>query len=259
MTKCRLCSEEVYEPIFSGILLGRLVNYFDCKVCGYVQTEDPTWLSEAYATKMNDSDTGVMQRNISNASLALATLVMMRKRKSIVVDYAAGYGFLVRLLRDRGINAFYSDPYSQNLVAKGFEYLASDNLQRVDLVMAFEAFEHFINPLEEMKKIISISSNILLSTAIIDTPAPKPSNWWYYGPEHGQHIGFYRLKTLNYLAKRFNLNLISDGKMTHFFSNKKYSKHLWKLLIFFSVKFPRLFAIGLKSKIWTDHLKISKT
>jgi Nif-specific regulatory protein len=38
-----------------------------------------------------------------------------------VVDCAGGYGILVRLLRDYGVNALWSDPYCENVLAKGFE------------------------------------------------------------------------------------------------------------------------------------------
>jgi len=255
--KCRLCSEIISEAIFSATLLGKVVRYFDCSICGYVQTEQPTWLKEAYAETMNDSDTGVMSRNIANTSLTLATLALMGQAKSSIVDYAGGHGFMVRLLRDVGVDAFWSDPYAKNLVAKGFEYRGKDK-KNIQLVTAFEAFEHFTNPLEEMKKIFKIAPNILLSTAIIPSPAPQPLDWWYYGLEHGQHIGFYRLKTLNYLAKKFNLNFISDGISNHFFSKEKYSPHFWKLLQILAHRFRKLFSfvLGLKSKVWTDHLKI---
>ena len=255
--KCRLCSETISKSIFSATLLGKVVRYFDCSICGYVQTEQPTWLTEAYAEAMNDSDTGVMSRNIANTSLTLATLVLMGQAKSSIVDYAGGHGFMVRLLRDIGVNAFWSDPYAKNLVAKGFEYLGKEK-KNIQLVTAFEAFEHFTNPLEEMQKIFAIAPNILISTAIIPTPTPQPLDWWYYGLEHGQHIGFYKLKTLNYLAKKFNLNLISDGVSNHFFSKEKYSPHFWKLLQILAHRFTRLFSfvVGLKSKVWTDHLKI---
>ena len=130
--------------------------------------------------------------------------------------------------------------------------------KNIQLVTAFEAFEHFTNPLEEMQKIFAIAPNILISTAIIPTPTPQPLDWWYYGLEHGQHIGFYKLKTLNYLAKKFNLNLISDGVSNHFFSKEKYSPHVWKLLRILAYRFTKLFSfvLGLKSKVWTDHLKI---
>jgi len=255
--KCRLCSETISESIFSATLLGKVVSYFDCSVCGYVQTEQPTWLKEAYAETMNDSDTGVMSRNIANTSLTLATLALMGQTKSSIVDYAGGHGFMVRLLRDIGIDALWSDPYAKNLVAKGFEYSDKEK-KNIQLVTAFEAFEHFTNPLEEMQKIFSIAPNILISTAIIPTPTPQPLDWWYYGLEHGQHIGFYKLKTLNYLAKKFNLNLISDGVSNHFFSKEKYSPHVWKLLRILAYRFTKLFSfvLGLKSKVWTDHLKI---
>jgi len=257
--KCRLCSETIPEAIFSAVLLGKVVRYFDCSICGYVQTEQPTWLMEAYAETMNDSDTGVMSRNIANASLTLATLALMGQAKSSIVDYAGGHGFMVRLLRDIGVDAFWSDPYAKNLVAKGFEYSDKEK-KNIQLITAFEAFEHFANPLEEIKKIFTIAPNILLSTAIIPSPAPQPLDWWYYGLEHGQHIGFFRLKTFHYIAKKFNLNFISDGKMNHFFSKKKYSLHFWSLLKVIAFRFtkPLALTLRLKSKVWTDHLALKK-
>ena len=65
-----------------------------------------------------------MARNLLNVGLVLATLTLLGERNGTVVDFA-GYGFLVRLLRDKGVNAFWVDPYSENLVARGFEYQGS--------------------------------------------------------------------------------------------------------------------------------------
>jgi len=96
-----------------------------------------------------------------------------------------------------------------------------------------------------------------LTTYIISDPAPKPSEWWYYGFEHGQHIGFYRLKTLLYIAKKFNLYLITDGVSRHFFSEKKYSYKVWRILIYIAIIFPKLLTFGMRSKTWEDHLLIS--
>jgi hypothetical protein len=255
--KCRLCKTLIPVKSFKGLILNKSINYFDCKVCGYLQTENPTWLPKAYATNMNDSDTGVMFRNLSNVSLVTATLCLMRRRKSLIVDYAGGHGFLVRLLRDVGLDAWHHDPYSVNLVAKGFDYnIKKQKANAISLVLAFEVFEHFKYPVNEIKKIISISPNILFTTQIIPNPIPKPTDWWYYGPEHGQHIGFYRIKTLKFIAKKFNLHLCSDGVSTHFFSKKKYSFIIWMLFRFFSKIFSKLFTIGIKSKTWSDHLRI---
>ena len=254
MKTCRCCNKVSITYLFQADLLGKNISYFECKNCGYVQTEEPTWLQEAYTSVINTSDTGIMARNLSNASFVLATLTLIGSRKSKVVDYAAGYGFLVRLLRDVGVDAFWSDPHCENLVARGFEYA---NDKQANLVTVFESFEHFVRPVDEMVKILDISPNILLTTNIISDPAPMPSEWRYYGLEHGQHIGLYRLRTLTYLANKFDLYLISDGVSKHFFSKKKYSYTAWCTLVYLSSKFPKLLSLGMQSKTWSYHLLIS--
>lgn len=254
---CRICRNSLPPPFANTHLLERDVSYFDCAFCGYVQTEEPTWLNEAYASVMNTSDTGIMARNFSNVSLVLATLAVMGHRKSQVVDYAGGYGFLVRLLRDVGIDALWADPYSENLVAREFEYQAE--ARTAAIVTAFEAFEHFVSPTDEMEKMLAIAPNILLTTNVIATPAPQPNEWWYYGLDHGQHIGFYRIQTLQYLADKFGLQLLSDGISTHLFSQRKYSYRAWYIFRKAARRMPKLFQLGLTSKTWADHLAISRS
>lgn len=252
---CRFCGNKLASPFATAPLLRRSVSYFDCAFCGYIQTEEPTWLNEAYASPINVSDTGIMSRNLSNVSLVLATLTMMECRKAQVVDYAGGHGFLVRLLRDIGVDALWADPYSENLVARGFEY---EGEGQPEMVMAFEVFEHFVNPAEEMEKLMSISPNILFTTTLAPQPTPQPQDWWYYGLDHGQHVGFYRIQTLQYLANKFGLHLLTDGISTHFLSRKRFSYPVWKACRVISRRIPRLFALGLYSKTWSDHLKNSK-
>ena len=217
MIKCRCCEKNNSFKIFSAELLSKKVEYFECENCRYVFTEEPTWLDEAYKNSMNDSDTGIMSRNLSNISSVMATLTMLRNRNSTIVDYAGGYGYLVRLLRDIGVNALWSDPYAKNLFAKGFEYKNNDSAK---IVTAFEAFEHFVKPCEEMAKLVNIAPNILITTSIIPKPTPKPLDWCYYGLDHGQHIGFFRFETLKYIADKFDLFLLSNGVDIHFFSKK---------------------------------------
>ena len=254
---CRLCNSLISNPFSEAELLGHNIKYFECVQCEYVQTEEPFWLADAYASPINWSDTGIMYRNLSNVNLVLSTLTLIHSRTGKVVDYAGGYGFLVRLLRDRGVDALWADPYSENLVARGFEY--ENQNESAVLVTAFEAFEHFVNPVEEMRKLLSISSNLLLTTTLVPFPTPSPSDWWYYGLDHGQHIGFYRVKTLEYLAKEFNMYLVTDGQSIHFFSKNRYSNQIWKVLILLSKLTPFLFRIGLKSKTWTDNLQITQS
>lgn len=62
---CRVCSDRT-RYVFTLPLLGRTVDYFDSGCCGYLQTEQPTWLNEAYRNPITDVDTVIMMRNRSN-------------------------------------------------------------------------------------------------------------------------------------------------------------------------------------------------
>ena len=77
-TSCRLCGS-IAKYFQTGKLLDLQVSYFECAVCGYVQTESPYWLERAYTEAINDSDTGIMIRNQANAKICLATMVLLGK------------------------------------------------------------------------------------------------------------------------------------------------------------------------------------
>lgn len=250
--KCRVCGANK-AFIFTGSLLGNMVDYFECPQCGYVQTQRPMWLEKAYSSPINVSDTGIMVRNSLNVSLVFASLAVLGLSRGVVVDYAGGYGFLVRLLRDKGVDAYWMDGFCDNLVARGFEYESG----KADLVTAFEVFEHFSDPICELEKMFCIAPNLLFSTTLIPSPAPKFGEWWYYGPEHGQHIGFFRSNTLKLLAKKFDKCLVSDGRSIHLFVERPVAFIKWKLMLGMARYVPSLFTRTLKSKTWSDHVRLS--
>jgi hypothetical protein len=251
---CRVCGAEA-NYLWNGRLLDlKEIRYFECPDCGYVQTENPYWLERAYSEAINDSDTGIMARNLANARIIMATLLSIGQLDGLVVDYAGGYGILVRLLRDYGLDAQWSDRYCKNLLARGFEYASGNGA----LVTAFEAFEHFLNPAEELDRMLKIASNVLCSTAIIADPPPKQKVWWYYGKEHGQHIGFFRLKTLQYLAAQRGKHLISDGQSYHMISENPVNPLVWRSLLKIKRYLPDVLRLTLTSKTDQDHLSILK-
>ena len=252
---CRLCASHSVNFIFKQIIFSQSICYYECSVCGYVQTEYPYWLDKAYSSAINNSDTGIMARNQFNVGYVLATLSTLNKMNGIVVDCAGGYGILVRLLRDHGVEALWSDPYCKNLLALGFEY--SSDSGPADLVTAFEAFEHFVDPLLEVQKLFSIAPNLLVSTNLIATPAPPPDQWWYYGFDHGQHVGFFRLQTLQFIANKFGKNLATDGTACHLFTDKPINAMQWNLKTRIARRVPCLFGRKLQSKIWADFEKMS--
>jgi hypothetical protein len=247
-----MCGSD-YSTLFSSFkVFGKMVDYFECSSCSYVQTEEPVWLDQAYASPINKCDTGIMLRNNHNVRIVLATLATLGIDNSCVIDCAGGYGILVRLLRDQGVEALWSDPYCKNLLAKGFEHKA----EKADLVTAFEAFEHFIDPSFELEKLLSIAPNLLISTQIMPSPTPALDEWWYYGLDHGQHIGFFRVRSLEILAKKFGKHFSTDGYSYHLFTESPISPTLWRLRIKLALKFPNIFTRGLRSKTWDDFKKM---
>lgn len=248
---CRICHQKA-TFVMTGLLREQYtIDYFECTYCGFVQTEQPYWLEEAYSTAINDSDTGLLQRNLYNVKNVIVILKLLKKLQGTVVDYAGGYGLLVRLLRDYGVNAYWYDKYCENLFAKGFDF--NTEIANIDLLTAFEVFEHLVAPDVELAKMFNLTPSIFFSTLIIPTPTPRPEDWWYYGLNHGQHIGFYRVKTLQYLAKKHNKQLITDGIGFHLLTDKKINKQLFSMLIKYSFIFARVFKRSLVSKTFSDH------
>ena len=224
---CKICESESAK-IFSGLLFDRhKINYFKCNFCGFIQTEDPFWLEEAYKETINISDTGMVARNFNLSKILSGILFFYFDRSGKFLDFAGGYGLLTRIMRDMGFDFYWSDPYTSNIFAKGFEYKPS--LGQIELVTSFEAFEHFVNPMKEIDEMLRISKNLLFTTILLPTPIKQPKQWWYYGLEHGQHIAFYSLKSLKFIADKHGLNLYSTGS-THLFTQKKISQ---KALYFF--------------------------
>jgi len=222
MCKCRICNNEISEAFKATVLQKYEIKYYACDKCGFLQTEEPYWLTESYKESINITDTGLVQRNLEDAELTAIVIQQLFNKQSAFVDMAGGYGLFVRLMRDKGYNFYWSDLYTQNLMAKGFEFDSNSKDKKIELVTAFEAFEHFVDPIKEIENMLSVSKNIFFSTLLYSTSIPD-RNWWYYGFEHGQHISFYNLTTLLFLAKKYNLNLHSFNENIHLLTEKKLS------------------------------------
>lgn len=161
------------------------------------------------------------------------------------------------MMRDIGFDFYWYDPYCENLFPAGFE-INIKNKNHFELLTAFEVFEHLIDPVDEIKRMLQLSNTIIFSTEILPKPVPKPDDWWYYAFEHGQHISFYLLRTLNYLADKFDLNLFIT---TDLFILTKRSLSATKLkLINKLCKYWLLIYVKnrMQDKTWGDHLLLKK-
>jgi hypothetical protein len=223
--RCRICGG-ASEAFASTLLLSKhQVSYFRCRTCRFIQTEPPHWLEEAYSEAISTLDVGVMWRNLHNASVTSAVISLLFPNGSRFLDYAAGYGTMVRLMRDRGFDFYWSDRYAKNLYARGFEHIPG---RKYDLLTAYEVLEHLPKPLEDIAQMLDLADNVLASTEIVPEPAPMPPNWWYYAVKGGQHISFYGADSLRRIAAHFHVHLLSLGPY-HLFTRKPLNSMLFRI------------------------------
>jgi hypothetical protein len=225
---CRVCGSDV-KTIFSAIIRERhSVKFFRCSACGFVQTEEPYWLEEAYREPIGARDTGILARNADMAAIVSVLIYWLLDRSGRFVDYGGGYGVLTRMMRDIGFDYYLFDRFATNLFAKGYEY---DGQFVAEGVTAFEVFEHLPNPARDLEEVFRISGNVIFSTQLLPDPVPAPEAWWYYALDRGTHVSFYTVRALEAIAERHGLHLRTNGRDLHMFTTRPVNRHVFSLLV----------------------------
>ncbi len=219
---CRICGTPS-EHYADAVLLKRYrVVYFMCSTCGFIQTQEPYWLEDAYASAINLADVGMVQRNQRIAKISRALITLFFDGRGRFVDYGGGYGLFVRMMRDRGYDFYRTDKHCSNLFASEFEADLPTG-GGYELLTAFELFEHLVDPVSELRRMLEFSNSIFFTTELLPEIPPLPETWTYFGLDHGQHVSFYTRRSLEVLAQQFGLRLYSDGKFRHLLTPKKLS------------------------------------
>lgn len=223
--RCRICLND-QEHVFSKNILGKYrVTYYRCPQCGFLQTEEPYWLQEAYSSVIASTDIGYVSRNIAFAKKVEALLFKHFDVRGKFLDYSGGYGLFVRLMRDKGFNCYWHDDYCKNLFAQYFELNSLDATQRhFDLVTGFEVMEHVNDPYTILDHIFEYTNSFLFSTEL-QPQETDLKEWVYLATEIGQHISFYTLPSLKIMAQRYGCQLYSNQKNLHLLTPKIIEPH----------------------------------
>lgn len=140
-----------------------------------------------------------------------------------------------------------------NFIALGITFKQAQN-NNIELLNIFEVFEHFSDPVSEIEKMFKLNDTIIFSTQLLPNPMAKPGEWWHYAFDHGQHVSFYSIETLNKLAVKFNLNIYSFGTL-HLLTKKKLNLNKIKLYVKLSKMGLFLYVRKMmKSKTWDNHI-----
>jgi Methyltransferase domain len=236
---CRICSSSA-RPVFTHEVLEKYdCTYYLCATCGALQTEDPFWLEEAYASPVAAADTTILWRNMYLARAMSVLLYFLFDPRGRFLDAAGGYGLFTRLMRDVGFDYYWTDKHAPNLTARGFE-VDSDAAGSFTAVTAFEVLEHLADPMAFVDELLETTrtDTIVFTTELFDGGPPAPDEWMYYAFATGQHISFYQKSTLEFIGKRFGMHFHTSrtkwwflgGMGLHVWTRKKINPLAWRVL-----------------------------
>lgn len=209
--------------LFQAEVLGKhRVSYYRCDQTGFIQTEEPYWLEEAYSDAIAELDVGLVRRNIERSAFTCDFIDRWYPEANDFADYGGGYGLFTRLMRDRGYPFRHFDPMCRNLFAKGFA-LSSLSGIHFELVTAWEVLEHLPLPSSMFDKSFDSVDALLFSTVLVPSMKIRSvQDWWYFTPETGQHVSFYTVESLQHLARQNRWHFYTDGISLHLFSRNAY-------------------------------------
>jgi hypothetical protein len=248
---CRLCGGKSTEKFCLRGLQGLDVRYFECANCRSLQTQEPTWLADAYAhSNLAKADTGAAQRVLGNQAFILIAAKIFRLQT--MLDFGGGDGLLCRLLRDRGLDAQTIDEHATPTYAHLFE---GDLARNYDLITAFEVFEHLPRPAETLAHLFQARPRFIIAST--EVYSGHDATWWYLA--QGQHVFFYSRDALRLLASRHRYSYYEIHGW-HVFAREPLGRgRLWAIWYLTSSKSLRLFRATLPfSETWTWIIRDAK-
>ncbi|MGZ3755145.1 MAG: class I SAM-dependent methyltransferase [Mucilaginibacter sp.] len=212
--------------LFTAPILNKYtIKYYRCNQTGFIQTEEPFWLEDAYSSAITKLDIGLPYRNINLSNTLSKVLVKDFNYKGLFLDYAGGYGLFTRLMRDKGFNFYNTDKFCQNLFAENFDLRDLPENTTFEVVTAFEVFEHLTDPLTEIRQMLQFADNLIFTTELQPATITSVSDWHYFATETGQHVSFYNTQSLKYIADILGYNFYTDGSFIHLFTKKVFNQN----------------------------------
>lgn len=212
--RLRTCEKERFPLGISG----ESVLYRRCSDCGFIFTNDfDDFSAEDWAGKIyNDDYLKVDPGYVSFRPRLSRDLIasQFRKHETVGLDYGSGSGLMAKTLRDDGWTYDACEPYGEST-------MHPENAGRYNVCSSFEVFEHTVDPLAEMDRVLALCSPskiaVVIGTNLSDDEVDNDRrlSWWYAAPRNG-HISLFSREALRRMASRSGLDFASFGPSTHY-------------------------------------------
>ncbi len=204
MMACKICKSTTTKIVDSK--KDRL--YHRCSVCDYISLDDKFYLDKSLEKKHYDNHHNNLQ-SLGYVEmferLISEYIAPYRSKIDKALDFGCGEGEVLPILLQRdGICCDrYDYFYFPKKVYEGSSY---------DLIVSTEVFEHLSNPMEVFTELVSHLNKdgyLLLMSSFHPSNEELFLKWFYI--KDVTHIGFFSMKTFNYIAKRLNLKILRDN------------------------------------------------
>lgn len=192
---------------------GYLVNYYKCTHCGFVISKTHLEMSRKDWYELNSSwhhhfESSIQDRTNNQppyAEQALALMLLFKNNildESSVLDYAAGYGSLAKILKKYfNKNILLHDKYV-NEPESSLCYVAVNELSKYKLVINSAMFEHVLqrSDLDVVNSLVSNDGVLMLHTVVCER-VPNDPKWFYIEPM--VHAAFHTNRSMSILMDQW--------------------------------------------------------
>lgn len=202
-TKCVICGSDtkvIYDPQI-------IVDYDVCEQCGFIYKQKKHHLphNEEEKRYLRHENTFENKAYVNMFKDMIEEFIEYLYIKRKVLDFGSGpIPVLKKLLQDMKYDVYdYDFFYNPNEEYKDNKY---------QLIVSTEVVEHFSDPIKEFKHLVDLLEDggyLLITTYFRKMNDNQFLVWWYR--RDITHVSFYNMKTFEYLAKEFNLEIVKHN------------------------------------------------
>lgn len=201
MNKCKICN-------CNTTVISDAKTYYRCQECDYISVDNKFYLDANLEKKHYDNHDNSLESlgYVKMFENLIAEFVTPNKSEiKTALDFGCGEGEVLPILLEKdGISCERYDLfYFPKKVYKDKKY---------DLICSTEVIEHLRNPLDAFKELLlhlNKDGYLLFMTYFHPSDDEKFLKWFYI--KDVTHIGFFSIKTFEYLASGFNLEILKHN------------------------------------------------